>query len=155
MTEITAVPAAAPDVAAAHFAARLAVETDAADVGVAVARGTLDATVVDVRSAEAYAAGHVRGAIHLPHADIDAERAAALPDGLLVVYCWGPGCNGAHKGAARLAALGRHVKEMIGGWEYYARDGWPTAQSRGTTTATSHAVAATMPAVNSMRIDNP
>lgn len=129
MSEITTVPAAPPDLAAAHFAARLAVETDAADVGAAVTSGTLDMTVIDVRSAEAYAAGHVRGAVHLPHADIDAERAGALPPGLLVVYCWGPGCNGAQKGAARLAAHGRQVKEMIGGWEYYSREGWPTASS--------------------------
>jgi rhodanese-related sulfurtransferase len=130
MTEITAVPAAAPEVAAAHFAARLAVETDAADVGSAVAARALDATVVDVRSAEAYAAGHVRGALHLPHQEIDAARVASLPPGLLVVYCWGPGCNGAHKGAARLAAHGRQVKEMIGGWEYYAREGWPVSVDR-------------------------
>jgi rhodanese-related sulfurtransferase len=131
MSPITSIAAAEPALAAAHFAARLAVETDAADVGVAVADGTLDATVVDVRSAEAFAAGHVRGAVHLPHADIDADRAAALPAGLLVVYCWGPGCNGAHRGAARLAGHGRTVKEMLGGWEYYAREGWPVATGTG------------------------
>ncbi|MGF1663582.1 MAG: rhodanese-like domain-containing protein [Kineosporiaceae bacterium] len=131
MSRITSIPAAAPAAAATHFAARLAVETDAADVGAAVADGALDATIVDVRSAEAFAAGHVRGAVHLPHADIDAERAAALPAGLLVVYCWGPGCNGAHRGAARLAAHGRAVKEMLGGWEYYSREGWPTASHAG------------------------
>lgn len=129
MSRVTTVPAASPEVSAAHFAARLAVETDAADVGAAVADGTLDAVVIDVRSADAYATGHIRGAMHLPHEDIDAERVAALPPGLLVVYCWGPGCNGAHKAAARLATHGRTVKEMIGGWEYYSREGWPAASS--------------------------
>ena len=56
---------------------------------------------------------------------IDAEVAASLPEGLLVVYCWGPGCNGAHKAAAALSAHGRQVKEMIGGFEYWAREGQP------------------------------
>ena len=123
-TAVTAVPPAAPEEAARHFAAHLAFETDAADVGAAVRAGTLDATVVDVRSSEAFAAGHVAGAVSLPHAAIDAEAAAALPAGLLVVYCWGPGCNGAHRGALRLATLGRQVKEMLGGFEYYVREGF-------------------------------
>jgi rhodanese-related sulfurtransferase len=126
MSAITATPAAPPAEAARHFAARLAFETDAADVGAAVAAGDLDGVVlVDVRSAEAYAAGHVPGAVSLPHARIDAASAAALPEGTVVVYCWGPGCNGAQHGALRLATHGRQVKEMLGGFEYYVREGWP------------------------------
>jgi rhodanese-related sulfurtransferase len=125
MSRITAIPAAAPADAERHFAARLAYETDAADVGAVVAAGEPDFVLVDVRSREAYAAGHVPGAISLPHAEIDADRAAALPDGLVVVYCWGPGCNAAQHGGRRLAAAGRAVKEMLGGWEYSVREGWP------------------------------
>lgn len=125
MSTVTQVPPAPADVAARHFAMRLALETDAADVGSAVAGGAPDFTIVDVRSRADFAAGHVRGAVSLPHGEIDATTAGALPDGLLVVYCWGPGCNGAQRGAARLAAHGRVVKEMIGGYEYYSREGWP------------------------------
>ena len=126
MSTITTTPAAAPADAARHFAARLALETDAADVGAAVVAGDLDGVVIlDVRSAEAYAAGHVAGALHLHHSGIDADTAAALPDGLVVVYCWGPGCNGAQRGGLRLAQHGREVKEMLGGFEYYEREGWP------------------------------
>jgi rhodanese-related sulfurtransferase len=124
MSAVTTVPAAAPEVAARHFADRLALQTDAADVGAAVAAGEVDFTLVDVRHRAAFEAGHIPGAISLPHAEIDADTAAALPAGLVVVYCWGPGCNGAHHGARRLAAAGREVKEMIGGWEYYVREGW-------------------------------
>jgi rhodanese-related sulfurtransferase len=43
----------------------------------------------------------------------------------VVVYCWGPGCNGAVKAAADLARMGRPVKEMIGGFEYWVREGHP------------------------------
>jgi rhodanese-related sulfurtransferase len=49
-----------------------------------------------------------------------AERMAEYPlETVFVVYCWGPGCNGADKAAARLSALGRPVKIMIGGIEYW------------------------------------
>jgi rhodanese-related sulfurtransferase len=130
MSAVTDTPAASAAEAARHFATRLACETDAADVGGAVAEGTADFVVVDVRSREAYDAGHVAGAISLPHREIDAGTAAALPAGLLVVYCWGPGCNGAQHGARKLASEGRQVKKMIGGWEYYEREGWPVEGTR-------------------------
>lgn len=125
MSAVTTTPAASPEAAARHFAARLSCETDAADVGAAIAAGDVDFVLVDVRSRPAFAAGHVPGAISLPHSEIDAATASSLPDGLLVVYCWGPGCNAAQHGGRKLAAHGRHVKEMIGGWEYYVREGLP------------------------------
>ena len=121
-SSVTAVPAASPADAAAHFAARLAFETDAADVAGALESGEPDFVLVDVRSRAAFEAGHLPGAISLPYAEIDAGTAAALPDGLVVVYCWGPGCNAAQHGALRLARHGRAVKEMLGGWEYFARE---------------------------------
>ncbi|HEX8086579.1 MAG TPA: rhodanese-like domain-containing protein [Solirubrobacteraceae bacterium] len=114
-----------PEAAFAHFSARLEFETDCADVAADLASGALPYTVVDVRSPKAYAFGHVPGAVNAPSPAIDAGVAAALPAGPLVVYCWGPGCNGAHKAAAKLASHGRQVKEMIGGFEYWAREGQP------------------------------
>ena len=123
MSSVTSVPAASPAEAVRHFNARLALETDAADVGNAVATGDLDFTLLDVRSRAAYAAGHIPGAVSLPYAEISEETLP--PGGLVVVYCWGPGCNAAHHAGARIAALGRQVKEMLGGWEYYVREGWP------------------------------
>ncbi|MNC61293.1 hypothetical protein D3C75_1112290 [compost metagenome] len=47
-----------------------------------------------------------------------------LPAGeVLILYCWGPACNGASKAAARLAAQGYQVKEMLGGIEYWRKEG--------------------------------
>jgi rhodanese-related sulfurtransferase len=109
------------DIALDHFTRRLAVETDVSDV--AAARDGL--VLIDARSPEAYEAGHLPGAINLPHATIDEEAVAALPDGQLVAYCWGPACNGAVKACRRLAELGRPAKEMLGGFEYWQRDGHP------------------------------
>jgi 3-mercaptopyruvate sulfurtransferase SseA len=94
VTAVTAVPAAAPAEAARHFATRLALETDVADVAGALAAGEADFVVVDVRSREAYAAGHLPGALSLPHGEIDEDTAAALPDGLVVAYCWGQARGG-------------------------------------------------------------
>jgi rhodanese-related sulfurtransferase len=105
-----------------YFARRLEFETDADDVGSALRDGTADFALIDTRSPAAYAAAHLPGAISLPHREITPET---LPDGKLVVYCWGPGCNAATKAGARIAALGREVKEMIGGFEYYVREGYP------------------------------
>jgi rhodanese-related sulfurtransferase len=108
-----------------HFERRLAFETDVADVAAALRAGDPPFTLLDVRSPASFARGHARAARNVPAASIDAGVAAALPPGPLVVYCWGPGCNGAHKAAARLARHGREVKEMIGGFEYWVREGMP------------------------------
>lgn len=118
--------APSPEAAHRHFSDRLLFETDCADVAADLAAGTMEYTVVDVRSPKHYAFGHVPGAVSAPSPTIDADVAAALPEGLLVVYCWGPGCNGAVKACARLYEHGRtDVKEMLGGFEYWAREGQP------------------------------
>lgn len=121
---VTAVPAADPAIAREIFGARLTVETDADDVAAALAGGDPGFLVLDARSAESFAAGHLPGAVRLDW-PFDPEEVAALEDGLIVVYCWGPGCNGATKAAGALAGLGRHVKEMLGGFEYWVREGHP------------------------------
>ncbi|WP_426954726.1 rhodanese-like domain-containing protein [Muricoccus radiodurans] len=131
MNPVTAIPAATPDLARVHFAARLALETDCSDVHAAMraAGGGPDGFVLaDVRGPGAYARGHVPGAINLPHRDMTAERLATWPaDTLFVVYCAGPHCNGGDRAALRLAELGRPVKLMIGGMTGWADEGFSFA----------------------------
>ena len=67
---VTATPAASPADAHAHFSARLAFETDAADVAAELKAGTAEYTVLDVRSPKAYAFGHVPGALNVPSPSI-------------------------------------------------------------------------------------
>ena len=69
---------------------------------------------------------------YICHTEINAATTAAFPhDKLLVVYCWGPGCNGATKAAMQLSALGFPVKEMIGGMECWAeRERYPVERGR-------------------------
>lgn len=114
-----------------YFSAKLALETDASDVYAAQKAGE-QFVLVDVRGDEAWAQGRITGAVHLPHADI-AERAPRELDPAVpvVVYCWSPGCNGGAKGALAFARLGYRVKEMIGGYEYWIREGQPIENDEG------------------------
>jgi rhodanese-related sulfurtransferase len=122
------VPAAPPTKAAAHFAARLEHETDPSDVHGDLSAGRPGVVVLDVRPVEAYERTHVPGARSVPYRQIDEQLAATLSrDDVHVVYCWGPGCNAASKAAVRLARLGLPVKEMIGGIEYWRREGYSLA----------------------------
>ena len=125
-------PAAEPAAAARHFLARLAVETDPADVHLDLERGSEAITVIDARGADAFAQCHIPGAVSLPHRTISESSTVGLSRyRVLVVYCWGPGCNAATKAAAKLAALGFRVKEMIGGLEYWRREGYPVEGTLG------------------------
>jgi rhodanese-related sulfurtransferase len=104
--------AAASDQALAHFAASFAYETDCADV----------------RSPALYAQGHVPGALNLPCGKLVEAKLRDYPmDTLFVVYCAGPHCNGAQRGAERLARLGRPVKLMIGGVTGWLDEGFAVA----------------------------
>jgi rhodanese-related sulfurtransferase len=123
---------AAPADAAAFFAARLAHQTDVADVAAALASPDPGFVLLDSRSAAAWAQGRVPGARHLPIAGIG--EADLDPDVPVVTYCWGPGCNGATRAALALARRGLRVKEMLGGLEYWIREGLPVTTDAGTRT---------------------
>ena len=106
--------------AIAHFRRRLGFEADVSDV------------LIDTRNDEAWAQGHVPGAVHLPRREIGVRAASIVPVGTpVVVYCWGPGCNGATRAALEFATLGYPVKEMIGGFEYWVREGFAFDTAEG------------------------
>lgn len=134
MTLPFAVPAADPVTATAHFLARLNFETDVSDVYADLTAGIPGLVVVDSRGTAAWAQGHLPGAVHLPTAEIAALAAETVPAGSTVVtYCWGPGCNGATRAALEFARLGYPVKEMLGGYEYWVREGLPVVTGTGLT----------------------
>lgn len=109
-------PAAKSIEALKHFESRLQFETDCWDVHHAITNKRCDFVLLDVRSEEAYTAGHVPEALSLPYARISEVRLANYPiDTLFVVYCAGPHCNATEKAAIKLATLNRPVKKMIGG----------------------------------------
>lgn len=125
---VTETPALPPAETAAFYADRLARETDCADVHAALSADAADFVLLDVRGPDAFARGHVPGALNLPHGKMTERRMAAWPDDtLFVVYCAGPHCNGTDKAALRLARLSRRVKVMIGGMTGWADEGLPVA----------------------------
>lgn len=120
--------------AVAHFRAKLALETDASDVYAEQQAEGQSFVLVDTRSDAAWAQGRAVGAVHLPTARIADEALGLFAPGTnLVVYCWSPGCNGSTKAALTLALLGYEVREMIGGFEYWAREGYPVQTDAGVT----------------------
>lgn len=117
--------------ALSHFSAKLELETDASDVYAAQKAGE-SFVLVDARGDEAWAQGRIVGAVHMPYREI-AERAPHEIDRAtpVVVYCWSPGCNAGDKAAVEFAKLGYAVKLMIGGYEYWVREGQPTENDAG------------------------
>lgn len=119
----------------AHVEARLAYEVDV--VAAAEAVDSNVAVLVDTRRWESWDHGHIAGALHVPSARID-ELIDGLPrDRTLIVYGWGPGCNGATATARVLLAAGLDVRELLGGYEYWVRNGFPTEADGVTTRSTT------------------
>ncbi len=139
-SSITAVPPASSADASLHFADAFRFETDCWDVHDALTRGVADFVVADARSHALFDAGHVPGAVTLPHGKIVASTMAKYPpETVFVVYCAGPHCNGAHRAAMRLAALGRPVKLMIGGVAGWLDEGFALAVADVRTAASASA----------------
>ena len=133
---VTAVPALASAEAADYFASTFARETDCWDVHEALGSGDPGFVLLDVRGPEAFAKGHVPGAVHLPHGKIIASRMKQFADApLFVTYCAGPHCNGAARAALRLAQLGLPVKTMPGGVTGWIDEGFALESATGTAAA--------------------
>lgn len=108
-----------------HYEHKLAYEIDAWDLQAALAAGE-NVIVIDARAPVAFAAGHIPGAINLPHRQMDAARTAGFDrEALVVTYCDGIGCNASTKGALAMTRLGFRVKELMGGLDWWRRDGYP------------------------------
>ena len=117
--------------ALAYFSRKLRFETDASDVYAAQRSGERF-VLIDVRGGAAWAQGHISGAVHMPWSEVRDRAPREIDPGMpVVVYCWSPGCNGATRGAVEFAQLGYAVREMIGGYEYWVREGQPTENASG------------------------
>jgi rhodanese-related sulfurtransferase len=109
-----------------HYSNKLAYEIDSWDLKVALENGE-NVIVIDARSSLAFAAEHIPGAMSLPHRTMSDTTTAALDrNALVVTYCDGIGCNASTKGALNMTKLGFRVKELMGGLDWWKRDGHPT-----------------------------
>ena len=82
-------------------------------------------TVLDVRPAEEFAAGHIRGAINMPVTDLR-KRLNEIPRGQEVVaYCRGPYCLMAFEAVAELRRRGRKARRLEDGYPEWRSAGLP------------------------------
>lgn len=118
-------PAASAAATIDWFSRRLQFETDCSDVHSALQNGATDFVLLDVRGEAAFQQAHVPGAHNLPHRNISDDTLQQYAgEGLFVVYCAGPHCNGADQAALKIARLGYPVKIMIGGLQGYIDEGF-------------------------------
>ncbi len=109
-----------------HYSDKLAYEIDSWDLKVAL-EAKENIVVIDARSPDAFAREHIPGALNIPHRTMSPETTRHIPkDAVVVTYCDGIGCNGSTKGALNMVKLGFRVKELIGGLDWWKRDGHKT-----------------------------
>jgi rhodanese-related sulfurtransferase len=112
----------------AHYQAKLAFEIDPSDLKAALDAGEA-IVVVDARTKEAFERGHIPGAVNIPHRTMTAATTSRVDKKKLVVtYCDGIGCNASTKGALKMLELGFRVKELVGGLEWWEKDGYDLAR---------------------------
>jgi len=109
-----------------YYANKLAYEIDPADLKAALDAGE-GIVVIDTRTPESFTREHIPGAINIPHRTMSDDTTHQIhKDVLVVTYCDGIGCNGSTKGALNMVKLGFRVKELMGGLEWWKRDGYRT-----------------------------
>lgn len=113
-----------------HYQKKLSFEWDSADLFEKLEE-TAHVVIVDTRKEFAYETEHIPGAINLPHRKMDASSISGLDkEAIYVCYCDGIGCNGSTKGSLKMTQLGFNVRELIGGLDWWKRDGYSTEGSQ-------------------------
>ncbi|MEU0569616.1 metalloregulator ArsR/SmtB family transcription factor [Nonomuraea sp. NPDC005983] len=92
-----------------------------------------DTVIVDVRSAAAYAEGHVPGAVSVPLSELRHHLADLPEDAEIVAYCGGPYCVVSPKAVRLLRERGLRARPLEGGLTGWRRSGRPlsAATTRG------------------------
>lgn len=82
-------------------------------------------TVLDVRPADEYAAGHIAGAVNVPLAKLEKHFDKLKPRKEVVAYCRGPHCILAFEAVARLRARGIRARRLKEGYPEWKATGLP------------------------------
>lgn len=114
----------------AFYQNKLEYETDSWDLNESL-KNKEKVIVIDARSPQAFEKGHIPGAVNIPHRTMSELTTSHLDRTYLyVTYCDGIGCNASTKGALNLSSLGFRVKELMGGLDWWKRDGYSTEERR-------------------------
>ncbi len=73
-------------------------------------------SIVDVREKDAYAAGHVEGAVNLPYDEIVSSASKVLPDRTMMVYIYGEDSDDSCQAAQKLSDIGYSSITETGGY---------------------------------------
>lgn len=110
---------------------KLRYEIDSWDLNESLKKGER-IVVIDARSNDSYSLEHIPESLNIPHREMNEENTKNLDRNyLFVTYCDGIGCNASTKGALKMAKLGFTVKELIGGLDWWKRDGYETHGLKG------------------------
>jgi len=109
---------------------------DARDAMEPISRGELlkrvrdgTVTVIDVRSEEEFAQGHVPGALWVALDDLESRLAELDPAQPTVAYCRGPWCVLSFEAVARLRALGYDARRLEDGYPEWRAAGMAVARA--------------------------
>jgi rhodanese-related sulfurtransferase/DNA-binding transcriptional ArsR family regulator len=88
-----------------------------------------DVVLLDVRPPNEFGAGHIAGAISIPHDQLQ-RRLSELPKGKeIIAYCRGPYCVFADTAVKLLRSRRRKARRLVGGYPEWKAAGLPTAIS--------------------------
>ncbi|ARU01826.1 ArsR/SmtB family transcription factor [Yoonia vestfoldensis] len=93
------------------------------DLAARIAEGSV--TVLDVRPADEYTAGHIPGALNMTLTDIERIVPMLDPAAEIVAYCRGPYCVYAHQAVTALRKRGFTARRLDGGLPEWREDGRP------------------------------
>lgn len=115
-----------------HYENKLAYEWDSADLFENLALDP-NIVIIDTRKSFAYEREHIPGAISFSHRDMRKDSTDHLDQSkIYVCYCDGIGCNGSTKGSLKMTKLGFQTRELIGGLDWWKRDGYATEGAQAT-----------------------
>jgi len=100
-----------------------------ADLAARIANGSV--TVLDVRPADEFAAGHIPGALNTTLAELQRIVPSLDPGAEIVAYCRGPYCVYAHQAVAALRKHGFNARRLEGGLPEWREDGRPVLTDAG------------------------
>ncbi len=123
----TSAPKTAAISAVDYFAAKLAYEMTPYSLNAALEK-KIDLFVLDVRSPEDFAKGHIPGATNIPLTDLPGKFGSLPKDKTIIAYCGNITCALAPKASLALAEKGFTVKELFGGFQTWQEKGFKVAK---------------------------
>jgi len=109
-----------------HYESKLKYEIDSWDLNTLL-ENKENIVIIDTRSQAAYEKEHIKQSVNIPHRTMSEQTISFINKNTLVItYCDGIGCNASTKGALNMTKLGYKVKELMGGLDWWKRDGYIT-----------------------------